>query len=161
MDRLRRAFAGLTVAAGVACAASEGPRVERVIVEKIDGTARMMPAPAPRPLKARAIPGPEELARLKRARAARSVPSATVEPAPPAPPPVLGAPVAPRTTPVTLTARDRESLRWLRRLRAKFPDRFDRMMVDNPRARWLIEEESQLTDEERAQLHAGQDQDDE
>lgn len=151
LNQVRRAFAAVAVIAGVAYAATGGPRVERVIVEKIDGTTRVLPAPAPRPLTVRAIPGPEELARLERSRTRPVAPAS-----PPAPDPArvaLGAPVGPQTAPVALTGKDRQSLRWLRRLRAKFPDRFDRMMVDNPRARWLVGEESKLGVEEREALH--------
>jgi hypothetical protein len=182
LSRLRIAISGLLAAAAVAYA-MDGPHVVRVIVEKKDGTTETKAPPEPRVLRARAIPGPQELARLAEEKTRPARPARTVVAARPAPPPAYARPPEPSpepspseappppvpTTaalaapvvrdapaPVTLTARDRESLRWLKRLAAKYPERFARMMQDNPRARWLVDEELKLTGEQRRALHTGE-----
>lgn len=170
-------FAACFAPAHAAEEAESGPRAERVIVTRTDGTRTEAPPPVPVRVKIRAYPSAQEIARATAAaRAPRPLPLAVATPKPanptpvaaaptPAPPPAAAVPARPRLTalgaplpptpslePTPLTEKDVESLRWLTRLRAKYPARYTAELVRNARARQLIFAASRLSAAEQERI---------
>jgi hypothetical protein len=109
-------------------------------------------------------PAPGRLATVAPAARVLGAPVVSAPPSPaPRPSPVVAAAPKPAPTPTApsdvesdapLTARDAESLRWMGRLRDKYPDRFARMLATNPRARWLVSRAEQLRPERRRRFES-------